>query len=186
MSVGLERGATLLDDVLPRFEFGHHHAVLVKAPPLAVAAAAERYDLTRDGSTVARLLFRLRGLRPCGGTLRESLAAERFTVLVEDPGTEIVFGIAGRFWALNERASLVAMPDAAAFVAFDRPGFAKAAMSIRFDPLVDGGTRLGTETRVRCTDAAARRRFAAYWAVVGPFSAWIRHDLLRAIAARAV
>src|SRR5262249_41739101 len=139
MSVGLERGATLLDAVLPRFDFGHFEALVVNAPPAAVAAAAERYDLTPDGSPLARLLVRLRGLRPRGGTLREALGAERFTVLVEDPGTEIVFGIAGRFWALNERANLVATPDAAAFVAFDRPGFAKAAMSIRFDPLVDGG-----------------------------------------------
>ncbi|MDQ4004708.1 MAG: hypothetical protein M3135_00190 [Actinomycetota bacterium] len=39
-----------------------------------------------------------------------------------------------------------------------------------------------TETRVLCVDDRARRRFAVYWALIGPFSGWIRHDLLRGIA----
>ena len=177
-------GATLLDQLMPVFEFGHCHTIIVEAAVRMVAAGIEAYRL--DQSFLVRLLFRLRGLGPAPGTLRGSLINRGFTLLAEESGREVVVGIAGRFWALNERANLVATPDAAAFVAFDRPGFAKAAMSIRFDALVDGGTRLGTETRVRCTDAGARRRFALYWAVVGPFSAWIRQDLLRAIAARAV
>ena len=45
----------------------------------------------------------------------------------------------------------------------------------------DEGSLLATETRVRCTDDAARRSFARYWRVVRPFSGLIRTEALRAI-----
>jgi hypothetical protein len=47
------------------------------------------------------------------------------------------------------------------------------------------GARLETETRVFLTDAAARRRFDAYWIVVRPFSGLIRRRWLRAAKHRA-
>ena len=48
-----------------------------------------------------------------------------------------------------------------------------------------GWTRVTTETRVFATDAAATRRFAAYWRLIYPGSALIRRMWLRAIARRA-
>jgi hypothetical protein len=44
-----------------------------------------------------------------------------------------------------------------------------------------GNTELSTETRVQCADAATRRRFRVYWAIVGPASGWIRREILRLI-----
>src|SRR5712692_11290854 len=151
---------SLLDIHMPAFDFGHRHAIVVAAPPAKVAEAAETYSLATDGSAFVRLLFRLRGLTPPSGTLRAAGRAMGFTVLAEEPGKELVLGVAGRFWALDERANLISPPDARAFAGFSRAGHAKAAMSLRFDPLDDGRTRLGTETRVKCVDAAAYRRFA--------------------------
>jgi hypothetical protein len=49
----------------------------------------------------------------------------------------------------------------------------------------DRGTRLVTETRVRATDAAAERRFAAYWRLIYPGSAFIRRMWLDAIRRKA-
>jgi hypothetical protein len=43
-------------------------------------------------------------------------------------------------------------------------------------------TRVTTETRVATTDPPSRRRFAAYWVVVGPVSALIRRLTLRSLA----
>ena len=43
------------------------------------------------------------------------------------------------------------------------------------------GTRLSTETRVRCSEDASRRRFRLYWAVIAPFSGLIRREVLRTI-----
>ena len=46
-------------------------------------------------------------------------------------------------------------------------------------------TRLVTETRVQCLDAASSRRFGLYWVVVRPFSGLIRRAMLRAVAREA-
>jgi len=177
---------SLLDALMPTFDFGHRHAIVVAAPPARVTEAAETYSFATDGSTLVQVLFRLRGLTPPSGTLRGAGRAMGFTVLAEEPGRELVLGVAGRFWALDERANLISLPDARAFVGFSRPGHAKAAMSLRFEPLAHGWTRLGTETRVTCVDAAAYRRFALYWTLIGPFSSWLRRDLLSGIARRAM
>jgi len=48
-----------------------------------------------------------------------------------------------------------------------------------------GVLRLVTETRIHTTDASARRRFAAYWRLIYPGSAFIRHMWLDAIRRRA-
>jgi len=177
---------SLLDTLMPAFDFGHRHAIVVDAPPARVAEAAETYHVATDGSPLARLLFRLRGLRPPSGGLREAGRAMGFAILAEEPGKELVLGVAGRFWALDERANLISLPDARAFVDFSRPGHAKAAMSLRFEPLAYGWTRLATETRVTCVDPVAHRRFALYWTLIGPFSSWLRRDLLSGIARRAM
>ena len=39
-----------------------------------------------------------------------------------------------------------------------------------------------TETRVRCVDDRARRRFALYWLLIKVFSGWLRRDFLRKVA----
>ncbi len=174
--------ATLLDDVLPEFDFGSRHARRVGASPQQVAIAAERYDLRRDSSPFVRLLFLARGLRVPGGSVRGALSASGFSVIAERPGEEIVAATTGRFWALRERANMESPADLEAFRGFARPGWAKAAASIRFEPGDDGSTNLVTETRVRCVDDAARRRFAQYWTLIKIFSGWIRRDLLRGIA----
>ena len=105
-----------------------------------------------------------------------------FTVLAERPGVEMVAGTTGQFWALRERAHMEAPPDLEAFRAFDRPGWAQGAISLRLEPLEDGSTLLSTETRVWCVDDEARRRFAIYWTFIKVFSGWLRRDLLRRIA----
>ena len=170
---------TLLDRLMPGFDFGSRYALVVAAPAARVADAAETCRL--DASPVVRLLFWLRGLGAAPGTLRASLAAEGFALLAEEPGEEVVLGTAGRFWTLDERAHMIRLPDTRAFADFHQPGCAKAAVNIRFEPLSPTTTRLSTETRVQCVDGAAYRRFALYWAAIRPFSAWIRREMLRGI-----
>jgi hypothetical protein len=173
--------ANLLDGVLPEFEFGNRHAIVIDAPPEAVAAAIDQFRLETDAPWAMRMLFRLRGLRALRGSLRHSLASRGFTVLAETPGEEVVFGIAGKFWVMRELRHLVSLPDLAAFKSYRTPCAAKAAMNFCYQRLDGGRTRLTTETRVQCVDRAAYRWFRAYWLAIGPFSAWIRRDLLRAI-----
>jgi hypothetical protein len=176
--------ASLLDRLMPEFDFRSRHTLVVAAPADAVAAAVSSYRMEEGGSPLVRALFRVRGLEPVRGTLRSALTARGFRVLAEEPGQEVVFGIAGRFWAVRELRALVVLDDAEAFAAYTEPGSAKAALSLQIQPW-PGGTRLSTETRVKCVDSRGYRRFALYWALIKPFSGWIRRDVLRGIAERA-
>jgi hypothetical protein len=173
---------TLLDEVLPKFHYHSRHDRHVLASPEDVARAVERYRLDRDSSPFVRLLFRLRGLRIPSGSVRDALTGTGFNVLAERPGEEIVVGTIGRFWALREQDYMEAPRDLEDFHTFAPPGWAKGAMTLRVEPRDDGSTTLVTETRVLCMDDHARRRFAAYWALINVFSGWIRRDFLGGIA----
>ncbi len=179
------RSRLLIDEVLPEFDVRTRHSRHVEATPESVWRAVENYDVSRDGSLPMRCLLRLRGLPVPRGSSREMLAGFGFALLAERPGEEIVAGTTGRFWALRERGNLERPADRDAFTAFDRPGWAKGVMSIGVEPLHDGSTNLVTETRVRCLDRGARRRFALYWTFIDVFSGWTRRDMLRAMARKA-
>ena len=177
----------LLDEIIPTWHFGNHHQVIVEAPADRVVEALESLRLDRDASWLVRALFRARGLSvPTGPTPRTALTASGFSLLDERPGRELVFGIAGKFWAPREMANLVRVPDARAFKEFAEPGQAKGAMNIRVEPLDEGRTLLGTETRVWCSDRRARLLFGAYWTLIRIPSGLIRADMLRSIARRAI
>jgi hypothetical protein len=172
---------------MPTWHFGNRHSTVVAAPAARVADAVETLRLDQELSLLVRLLFRARGLKhPSGPTPRSALASTSFSVLAEQPGREIVFGIAGKFWAPREMANLARVSDASAFISFDRPGEAKGAMNILVEPVSEDRTLLRTETRVACTDRRARLLFGAYWTLIRIPSGWIRGDMLRAIARRAV
>lgn len=173
---------TLLDEVLSEVDYRSRHEHHVHAAPENVARAIEGYVVGRDSSHLVRLLFRLRGLRIRSGSVRDVLSRSGFTVLAERPGVEIVAGTTGRFWTLREQANMQAPLDLEDFHSFSRPGWAKAAMTLRIEPRDDGSSSLVTETRVLCMDERARRRFAPYWALIRVFSGWIRRDLLGGIA----
>lgn len=176
----------LIDRFLPAGEVSARYDVEVRAPAERVWKAARALDLA--GSPVVRALFALRSLP---GILSRKRASRRglgldingllrtgFVILAEAPGDEIVLGLVGRFWTPSGGIVRV---DPADFAAFDRTGYAVAAWNFTVRGPAAGPVRLATETRVRITDASSRRRFRAYWTVVGPFSGLIRHEMLRTV-----
>ncbi len=169
----------LIDRLLPDYDLCMRHQVAVRARPGAVYRTVREVDLAR--SRAIRWLFALRGLPSVTITLA-SLTEAGFVELGEVPGAELVLGIVGRFWTPSGHLRRL---DADAFRAFDTPGYAKAVwnFSVAGDP--SGRTWLSTETRVHCLDAASRRRFRLYWAVVGPFSGWVRREAVRLMRERA-
>src|SRR5439155_15438139 len=131
------------------------HARRVAATPERVAEAIDGFRL----GGAASLLTRIRGLHIPSGSILDALVGSGFTLLAERPGVEMVAGTTGQFWARREQAHMEAPLDLETFRAFDRPEWAQGVMSVRIEPLDDGSTLLITETRVRCIDDAARRRF---------------------------
>ena len=103
--------------------------------------------------------------------------------LEEDPGRELVFGIAGKFWRYD--GGLRRLADRQAFLDFAEEGFVKAAWNLRIDDERAEVCRLSTETRIAYFGPAARRKFRLYWTFIGPFSGAIRTGILRGVRRRA-
>lgn len=181
----------LIDDFLPAYDVTERHTILVRAPGERVYAAVRELDLS--GSRIIRALFLLRGLPvllthrrgrrpPPLGLGLEGLLESGFVLLGERPGEELLLGLVGRFWSAGGGLQRV---DVEGFRSFDRAGFAKAAWDFQLTPHGVGETRLSTETRVLCLDAASRRRFRLYWLLIRPFSGLIRRIILGQIKRRA-
>ena len=173
----------LADEYLPAYDIVMRHAVRVPAPAPAVWAALHRADF--GGAWYVRALLALRGLRrPRGGqrlTL-DRLVRGGFIPLGERAGREVALGLIGRFW-LPSGGRVTATAEEFRHVV--RPAHAKVVWTFTVEAEGPTTTRLGTETRVQCLDAASRRRFGLYWLVVRPFSGLIRHAMLRAVAREA-
>jgi hypothetical protein len=183
---------TLLDKALPEYDFRERHACHIDAPPERVAEAVRAVTI-RD-MPLARFLFALRAaprrLRRKPSRFGEvdvpllGLALDvAFGPLGEVSGDEVTIGMIGQPWKLagGEIRRFERLEE---FTAFTEPGFVKAAMNFRFEPQ-GKGTLLTTETRVRATDAASRRRFRRYWLVIRPGSGLTRRSWLRAAKRRA-
>ena len=182
----------LIDEYLPEFDVVERHTTVVRAAPARVWAALRRTDFRRSpligGLLTLRMIPAL--LTAPRKTLRrwkegrgraltlDSILAMGFALLAERPEREMLMGAEGRFWAA--RRDLRAT-DSQRFRAPLAAGLARGAWDFRLEPVEGGMTRLSTETRVRCADAAARRRFRPYWLLVRPGSGLIRRAMLTAI-----
>ena len=116
-------------------------------------------------------------------TLIDLFLRNGFLELGSRPGEEFAAGAIGRFWSLTRNQPLP-IESTEEFVAFDEPGYAKAALNFTFEPS-DAGTLLRTETRILGTDPEATRLFRRYWRLIYPGSALIRISWLNAIRRRA-
>jgi hypothetical protein len=139
-------------------------------------------------SPLSKALLALRGygshaFRKGAGTLPERLQRFGFTQLDELPVSELVFGLAGRFWRPD--GGLRRIPDRAAFLAFTEEGCVKVAWSLRIGEADGVACDLSTETRIQYFGPAARQKFRLYWTLVGPFSSALRRSLLRGVKRRA-
>jgi hypothetical protein len=189
-AAGAPASSMRLDELAPAWQFGERHRVSIRAP------RARAFAAIKDVTAREILLFRtLTWIRRFGRPGPESIlnapeeqpllaVATRsgFLPLAEDAGREIVLGtlvIAPRGWRP------AGWPAPEAYMALREPGFAKAAINFKVEDAGPGACVVTTETRVYATDAATRRRFAAYWRVIYPGSALIRKMWLRAIRLRA-
>ena len=174
----------LIDGFLPEDVVLDHHEVQVDAPGETTYRAVKDLDLAR--SPVVLALLAVRGLptvftgavKPSRRLGLDEIRRSGFVVLAEEPGREIVLGIVGKFWRLTSGIHRIEPTE---FSGFETPGFAKGAWNFVVSERPGGGSTVVTETRVKCTDADARRKFLLYWRLVGPFSALIRRALVRNI-----
>src|SRR5438552_2637726 len=116
----------LIDKFVPRYDFHESHRTTILASRRVVRRALEEWQ--PQESLLWRVLLRTRGLGRPHGTLREWAENGGFICLA-DTEDEIVYGQAGRFWAVRERRALASPRSVDEFRSFDRPNYALAAMN---------------------------------------------------------
>jgi hypothetical protein len=171
-----QRPPSLIDGWLrPEARLLERHESRVAAPPERAYEAIQQVRLM--DMPIVRLLIFIRGIRHSKEmTLREFFSTPPFLILEEAPAQEVVIGDAGRPWRLRERSST---PDPDQFRAPGQPGTMHVIANLRVDA-TESGSLTSTETWVETFGGRARWLFRAYWLIVGPFSALIRREFLRA------
>jgi Polyketide cyclase / dehydrase and lipid transport len=175
----------LIDEVMPSFHRRiRHSGVFCASAARCVDAAVQLNVLCYP---VVRALMAARSIPEGGPRIRTLRIADMtspplsWLKLAEQPGREMALGQIARSW--QPGAERVFLADAEEFRQFDRPGYAKIALSVHAEPHDAETSELVIETRVWITDPESRRRFDRYWLLVGPFSALIRRLTMQALAA---
>ena len=178
-----------LDDVVPVPEHVTSQSRLIAAPPAVVWEELQK--VTLSSLPLSALLIGIRFLPTMLRRPARKLPLDRSFVdvvpiplLSAEPPTALVYGGVLQPWLMTggERAPDL---DAAGVLAFEQPGWVKAAMEFRLVPADDAGTLLRTETRVAATDPTSALLFSGYWLLVRPGSSTIRHEVLATVAHRA-
>jgi hypothetical protein len=177
---------SLIEDSAPSPDAAELHEIEVHASPEVVYRALWTTDL--GASLVIKSLLALRSLPAVVVGRKKSFATSAVTLqsiidggfglLAEEPGREILLGVAGRFWRPTGNVEPF---DRASFSRPVPPGMARGLWNFKVVPAGDRETILSTETRVTCGDPASRRRFRLYWFVIRPFSGLVRIIMLKAI-----
>jgi hypothetical protein len=177
----------LIESLAPNPDAVETHRIEIAASCEAVYQALWTADL--GSSLVVKGLLALRSLpelvlhpgrrrRPSQKVTLQTLLEAGFGRLAEEPGREVVLGVAGRFW---RPAGNVLPFSPENFIGPVPPGLARVVWNFAVQEADVGRTVLSTETRVVCGDAASRLKFGIYWLVVRPFSGLIRLIMLRAV-----
>jgi hypothetical protein len=191
--VAIQPADTLLDNVLPAFEFRGRTVTRVHATPEQIFRAVR--EVTPAEMPAARFLGELRYLpgRVLGRAPRAEAAAPFLDSLLhagnlelaETPDRELVIGLVGKLHNLFDQ-QFVHLGDAEVFATFNHPEYEKCAQSFR----IAGGDAateymLVAEHRTHALSRSARRKFAAYWVVIDPASRVLLDMLLGAVGRRA-
>lgn len=103
-------------------------------------------------------------------------------LLEEVENREMVIGFVGKFW--QPRPKMISFTNPTEFINFNESGNGKAAWNLLIESNDDGTVTLSTETRVLSLGGEAKL-FRFYWAIIKPFSGWIRLEFLKIIKEKA-
>jgi len=164
----------MTDRYMPDYAYTEVHDLEIPAKRADVYDTARHLDFSQ--SAVTRGLFKLRRLHANSLAIDDLLSGDGFTLLDELPPEEFVIGLAG-----TGIATPAPIQSGEHFTSLVLPRGIKIAWNFRTEVAAPELTRLRTETRVACYGRAAKLVFAAYWAVVRPFSGLIRKEMLRQV-----
>lgn len=183
--------SSLLDSVMPAWQFDERHEIVVNASPAKTMQAVR--TVPADEITLFRTLTAIRRfgrkgpdsiLNPPQHQPLVDVATRSGFVFLEDDGThEFVVGTViiappGNFRGLRLTPEIFRR-------ASRQQGVALATMNFSVTPIGPSVSHVVTETRIFANTPDAMRRFAVYWRLIHPGSDIIRRMWLRAIKRRA-
>ncbi len=165
----------LIDEIIPNFDHHHTESTVLPGTPTDLYPRVRHAEF-RDRAA-ARFLYRLRGLPDFPRSI-DGMLAFGFVLIKEDPPHEFVFGLAGQFWTPS--GGVVAI-DPTEFAEFSEPGHSIVVTNFTLETRGPRRTRVSTESRVRSNGQGAKLAMRAYWALIYPFSKYLRREMLRSI-----
>lgn len=168
----------IIDEFLPEYNFSKKHSLTIYSNAEKIFYVLKESNFN---SFLIKVLLILRGIKLENISLTLS-EKSYFTLLGEENGKEILFGIIGKFWKWKGGLLQIKKEE---YKDFSLTGFAKAAWGFSAASVDPGKTVFSTETRVLCIGDSARRWFSIYWFCIEPFSAIIRKIILYRIKFRA-
>ncbi|OAB25587.1 hypothetical protein PMSD_27965 [Paenibacillus macquariensis subsp. defensor] len=183
----------IIDRYMPDYQFGERHEISIHAEQETVYRAIQ--ELTAAEIPLLRLLFAIRAIPSVLIGERRKIFADTvpiveeklrygFLLLEEEQNREFVVGVVGKFWKPIGNLP-IKLKSAADFSTFTDPRYARSVMNFSVHEGSNGNTVLRTETRVQTIGNAAKVKFALYWAIIYPGSAYIRRIMLKSIKKRA-
>lgn len=177
---------TVLDDIMPEYQFFERHSARIHARPEQVMQAV-RQSTFGDMKSLATLL-KIRGaalrIHDTTHTLQDMRVLDAFSASGYRSGGsehEIVMG-----GGANVRAGRpLEARTLQEFADYREQGAVKMAFNFNVEDLGDGWSAISTETRVLATDDFTRRGMGRYWRLIVPGSGLLRLQWLDAIKKRA-
>ncbi|AGL00130.1 hypothetical protein [Desulfoscipio gibsoniae] len=179
-----------LNCYLSEYDFDERHNIVIQSSPEKVFEAI--YNLDMSKSKVIKPLLSLRSIpyrlspdrkpekqEPSGLSIEQLIKNGGFFLLEEIKNQEIVIGLVGKFWHLT--ADMIQLSNVTNFTNFNQTGYGKVAWNFYIEQNADGTVTLSTETRILCLGEQAKSSFRLYWAVIRPYSGWIRIEMLKMI-----
>lgn len=182
-----------LNYYLPVYDIFETHKIVIYSSPEKVFNAIHNLDMRK--SKVINILVSLRSFfhpldsnkepnnkKPISiGQLTEG---NEFMFLLEEvDNQEVVMGSVGKFWRL--KPTLIQLSNATDFISFNKLSYSKVAWNLFIERNDDESVTLSTETRILCLGWGAKFLFRLYWAIIRPYSGWIRVEMLKIIKAQA-
>lgn len=183
-----------LNYYLSVYDFVERHKIVIYSSPEKVFEAIHNFDMLE--SKVINTLTSIRNIPQRLNSSREPDKQEltkssidqitkngSMTLLEEVENQEVVLGFVGKFWHL--RPTLINLSSAADFMSFNQPNNGKVAWNLYIERNDDGTATLSTETRILCMGGRAKFLVRLYWAIIRPYSGWIRLEMLKIIKKQA-
>ncbi|WP_211208263.1 hypothetical protein [Leeia oryzae] len=150
----------------------------------AILAKVETFDMRSDWVTDLLLTVRewptrLQGLFSNKSPQAKAAFGLHTFTLLQRSSNELSLGLVGKFWRPD--MGLVAIPDVAAFKAFNDHSAAKLVLRFQVTERPGNTCILRTETFIYCPTPRTKRLFLPYWIAIRAASGWIRKRTLKLI-----